>query len=246
MTDRPHLAAMTDRPTLAAMTDRPHLVAMTDRPTLADCCTPIPSHPMCRLTPALTPAVPARPSRLQANRSNGSDVTIQQLQWGPVQMYNTTLTCVASAATSPQVTLAAASAQQLLWGIQVLGQLQPSTIILTHDMAVPADSWPKGLMLNRSMVMGGLPPPAPRTVLDLYQVGTKWAQSGAGGHQRGSWVALKACGCMAVNLSHLLGNPHLNPVPQSRPQSRPQTQLLMHSCAHPLLFDSFPLGSFLA
>ena len=97
-----------------------------------------------------------------------------QLLWGPVQMYNTTLTCTAVAegdvATAPPVTLVAETGQQLLRGIQLLGQLQPSTITLARDMSVPADTWPHDLVVNRSMVMAGLPPPAPRTLLDMYQV----------------------------------------------------------------------------
>ena len=106
----------------------------------------------------------------------------QQLQWGPVQIYNTTLTCGAAAAsnaaaTPPPVTLVAETAQQLLRGIQLLGQLQPSTITLARDMSVPADTWPKGLVVNRSMVLTGLPPPAPRVLLDLYQV--RWGAGSA-------------------------------------------------------------------
>ena len=64
----------------------------------------------------------------------------------------------------------AETAGQLLTGIQLLGQLQPFTITLARDMSVPADSWPKGLRVNRSMVLAGLPPPGPRTLLDLYKV----------------------------------------------------------------------------
>ena len=89
-------------------------------------------------------------------------------------IYNTTLTCgvVAPGAGSPAppVTLVAETAGQLLAGIQLLGQLQPFTITLARDMSVPADTWPKGLRVNRTMVLAGLPPPAPRTLLDLYQV----------------------------------------------------------------------------
>ena len=106
--------------------------------------------------------------------------TIHQLVWGAVQMYNTTITCteeavagsgsVGSGATPP-VTLVAETAAQLQWGIQVLGQLQPFTITLARDMSVPADSWPHGLVVNKSMVLAGLPPPSQRTLLDLYQVG---------------------------------------------------------------------------
>ena len=119
---------------------------------------------------------------VQGNSSSG-DIIVHTLQWGPVQIYNTTLTCRAVAvangtspplvtpAAPPPVTLVAETALQLLWGIQILGQLQPSTIILARDMAVPADTWPKGLLVNKSMVLAGLPPPAQRTLLDLYQVG---------------------------------------------------------------------------
>ena len=99
-------------------------------------------------------------------------------------MYNTTLTCspaaaaagvvgeaaAATADNNPAVTLIVETAAQLLWGIQLLGQLQPSSITLARDMGVPADTWPKGLLVNRSMVLTGLPPPAPRTLLDLYRV----------------------------------------------------------------------------
>ena len=117
---------------------------------------------------------------VQVNASSG-DIVIQQLLWGPVQMLNTTLTCMAVAggavATAPPVTLVAETAQQLLRGIQLLGQLQPSTITLARDMSVPADTWPKGLVVNRSMVLTGLPPPAPRVLLDLYQV--RWGAGSA-------------------------------------------------------------------
>ena len=118
---------------------------------------------------------------VQGNSSSG-DIIVHTLQWGPVQIYNTTLTCRAVAvangtspplvtpAAPPPVTLVAETALQLLWGIQILGQLQPSTITLARDMSVPADSWPQGLVVNKSMVLAGLPPPAPRTLLDLYQV----------------------------------------------------------------------------
>ena len=110
--------------------------------------------------------------------SQGLSITtyaIHKLQWGPVQMYNTTLTCLAVAALSPTpppppVTLVAETAQQLLQGIQLLGQLQPSTITLVRDMSVPADCWPAGLKVSKSLVLAGLPPPAPRTLLDMYQV----------------------------------------------------------------------------
>ena len=77
----------------------------------------------------------------------------------------------ASQPRAPTPTLVAETAQQLQWGTQLLGQLQPSTITLARDMSVPADgSWPVRLFVNRSMVLAGLPPPAPRTVLDMYQV----------------------------------------------------------------------------
>ena len=125
----------------------------------------------------------------QVGSSNG-DIIVQQLQWGPVNIYNTTLTCVAPAAAAPPangtagsaaavaeaasdtppVTLVAVSPSQLLWGIQLLGQLQPSTVILARDVGVPASTWPKGLLVNKSLTIRGLPPPAPRTLLDLYQV----------------------------------------------------------------------------
>ena len=110
--------------------------------------------------------------------SSSGDITIHQLVWGAVQMYNTTITCTEEAVAgssvssgAPPVTLVAETAAQLQWGIQVLGQLQPSTITLARDMSVPADRWPQGLVVNMSMVLEGLPPPAPRTLLDLYQVG---------------------------------------------------------------------------
>ena len=109
--------------------------------------------------------------------SSGGDVIIQQLLWGPVQIFNTTLTCTATAAVGggvstgslapPPVMFVAETAAQLLVGIQLLGQLQPSTITLAHDMSLPVGSW---LRVNRSMVLAGVPPPAPRTLLDLYQV----------------------------------------------------------------------------
>ena len=123
---------------------------------------------------------------VQGNSSSG-DVIITQLQWGPVQIYNTTLTCQAPAATGsdvtpPPVTLVAETAAQLLLGIQLLGQLQPSTITLARDMSVPADTWPKSLMVNRSLVLAGLPPPAPRTLLDMYQVGHGRAGTSSGYH----------------------------------------------------------------
>ena len=108
---------------------------------------------------------------------NSSTLSLHQLQWGPVQMYNTTLTCEAAvsvAASSPYapppVTLVAETAAQLLAGIQLLGQLAPSTITLARDMSVPVATWPAGLLVNQSMVLAGLPPPAPRTLLDMYQV----------------------------------------------------------------------------
>ena len=94
-----------------------------------------------------------------------------------MQVYNTTLTCrpVASSGSGadvppPPVNLVAETPAQLLLGIQLLGQLQPFTITLARDMSVPADTWPTGLKVNRSMVLTGLQPPAPRTLLDLYQV----------------------------------------------------------------------------
>ena len=109
-----------------------------------------------------------------------------------MQIYNTTLTCGAAAAsnaaaTPPPVTLVAETAQQLLRGIQLLGQLQPSTITLARDMSVPADTWPKGLVVNRSMVLTGLPPPAPRVLLDLYQVGRCQVPRGGEGCRGGVW-----------------------------------------------------------
>ena len=124
---------------------------------------------------------------MQGNSSSG-DAIITQLQWGPVQIYNTTLTCrattsVGSDVAPPPVTLVAETAAQLLLGIQLLGQLQPSTITLARDMSVPADTWPKGLMVNRSLVLAGLPPPAPRTLLDMYQVG-----HGRAGHNIKRWI----------------------------------------------------------
>ena len=101
-------------------------------------------------------------------------MTIQQLLWGPVQIFNTTLTCSAAAAGSlsspPPTMFVAENPAQLLMGIRLLGQLHAFAIILARDMTVPADTWPAGLLVNRSMVLAGLPPPARRTVLDLYQV----------------------------------------------------------------------------
>ena len=126
---------------------------------------------------------------------SSADIVITQLRWGPVQVYNTTLTCGAPATAvdaAPPVTLVAETAAQLLTGIQLLGRLQPSTITLARDMSVPAGSWPKGLMVNRSMVLAGLPPPGPRTLLDLYQVcvlkgrGQGGEQGRAGGWRQGA------------------------------------------------------------
>ena len=106
-----------------------------------------------------------------SSSSSSNSVTIGQLLWGPVRIVNTTLTCVALAgASAPPVTLVAQTSQQLQQGIQLLGQLQPFTITLARDMSVPAGSWPAGLVVNNLMVLTGLPPPAPRTILDLYQV----------------------------------------------------------------------------
>ena len=120
--------------------------------------------------------------------NSSSDLFIMQLHWGSVQIYNTTLTCMVSgSATStvaPPVTLVAETSQQLLQGIRLLGQLQPFTIMLARDMDVPADTWPKGLLVNKSMVLAGLPPPAPRTLLDLYQVRHRVELWGAGGGGR--------------------------------------------------------------
>ena len=96
-------------------------------------------------------------------------MVINELQWGAVQMYNTTLTCRA-AAVPPPVSLVAETAYQLQLGIRLLGQLQPFTITLAQDMTVPAPSWPTNLTVNVSMVLAGLPPPATRIILDLYQV----------------------------------------------------------------------------
>ena len=110
---------------------------------------------------------------MQGGNSSGSTFVIQLLQWGPVEIYNTTLTCaqVADSPAAPPLTLVAETAQQLLQGIRLLGQLQPSTITLARDMSVPADSWPgSDLLVDKSLVLAGLPPPAPRTLLDLYQV----------------------------------------------------------------------------
>ena len=98
-----------------------------------------------------------------------------------MQVYNTTLTCrpaaaaASGAAGTPPVNLVAETPAQLLQGIQLLGQLQPFTITLARDMSVPADTWPTGLRVNRSMVLTGLQPPAPRTLLDLYQV-RRWGE----------------------------------------------------------------------
>ena len=146
---------------------------------------------MVCLFPGLLPLTCTCPSPVQGNNSSG-DIVINTLQWGLVQIYNTTLTCGAAVAAAnsttpvtlvaPPVTLVAETALQLLWGIRVLGKLQPSTIILPRDMAVPADTWPKGLLVNRSMVLTGLSPPAQRTILDLYQVRS-------GGRRSGWWSA---------------------------------------------------------
>ena len=120
--------------------------------------------------------------------NSSSDLIITQLQWGSVLIYNTTLTCsVSGSATStvaPPITLVAETSQQLLLGIQLLGQLQPFTIMLARDMGVPVDGWPKGLLVNKSMVLAGLPPPAPRTLLDLYQVRHRVGLWGAVGEGR--------------------------------------------------------------
>ena len=104
------------------------------------------------------------------------------MQWGPVQVYNTTLTCrpadaaaASGAAGTPPVNFVGETPAQLLQGIQLLGQLQPFTITLARDMSVPADTWPTGLLVNMSMVLTGLPPPAPRTLVDLYQV-RRWGE----------------------------------------------------------------------
>ena len=106
-----------------------------------------------------------------------------------MQVYNTTMTCrpaaagaASDAAVTPPVNLVADTPLQLLWGIRLLGQLQPSTITLARDMSVPADTWPTGLIVNRSMVLTGLPPPAPRTLLDLYQVRLR-GPIGVGSHR---------------------------------------------------------------
>ena len=98
-------------------------------------------------------------------------------------MNHTTLTCnpsfanVSTVGYDPGITPGSATAkvvaetsQQLLQGILLLGQLQPFLVSLVQDMAVPAATWPRGLVVNSSMVIAGLPPPAPRTILDLYQV----------------------------------------------------------------------------
>ena len=104
--------------------------------------------------------------------NSSSSMTIHQLQWGPVRIVNTTLTCVAEtqATPPPEVRLVAETAQQLQQGLELLGQLQPFTITLARDMAVPVDTWPRGLLVQVPMVLAGLPPPAPRTLRDLYQV----------------------------------------------------------------------------
>ena len=64
----------------------------------------------------------------------------------------------------------AETVQQLLAGLQLLGQLQPFTITLAKGMSMPAASWPGGITVGHAVVLAGLPPPAPRTILDLYQV----------------------------------------------------------------------------
>ena len=119
---------------------------------------------------------------MQGNGSSSgasTTVLVRQLQRGQVRMLNTSLTCEGSVAVGggnpivhiPAISLLAETAQQLMLGIQLLGQLQPATIVLVRDMQVPADgSWPKGLVVNMSLVLTGLPPPAPPTLLDLYQV----------------------------------------------------------------------------
>ena len=108
---------------------------------------------------------------------------IRQLAWGSLTMNHTTLTCnpsfanVSTVGYDPGITPGSATAkvvaetsQQLLQGILLLGQLQPFLVSLVQDMAVPAATWPRGLVVNSSMVIAGLPPPAPRTLLDMYQV----------------------------------------------------------------------------
>ena len=110
--------------------------------------------------------------------NSSSSMTIRQLQWGPVRIVNTTLTCVAVASTAsmtqvtapPGVRLVAETPQQLQHGLELLGQLQPFTITLARDMTIPVDTWPRGLLVEVPMLLAGLPPPAPRTLLDLYQV----------------------------------------------------------------------------
>ena len=126
--------------------------------------------------------------------NSSSDLLITQLQWGSVQIYNTTLTCTllgsATSTVAPPVTLVAETSQQLLQGIRLLGQLQPFTIMLARDMGVPVDGWPKGLLVNKSMVLAGLPPPAPRTLLDLYPVRHRvelWGAGGGGRWQVRTW-----------------------------------------------------------
>ena len=101
-------------------------------------------------------------------------MTVRMLQWGPVSIYNTSLTCVPSAGggsslASPMFTLVVETWPQLLTGIQLLGCLGPSTMTLARDMTLPADLWPPGLTVNQSLLLAGLPPPALRTILDLYQ-----------------------------------------------------------------------------
>ena len=64
--------------------------------------------------------------------------------------------------------------QQLMTGLSLLGQLQPFTITLARGMSVPADAnWTRGLSVRYPFRLAGLPPPAPRTILDLYQVSPK-------------------------------------------------------------------------
>ena len=145
--------------------------------------------------------------------NSSSDLIITQLQWGSVLIYNTTLTCsVSGSATStvaPPITLVAETSQQLLLGIQLLGQLQPFTIVLARDMAIPADTWPKGLLVNKSMVLEGLPPSAPRTLLDLYQVWLRVWLWGAEGWQVQVQVWHRAgrgvCGGWQVQVWHGVG-----------------------------------------
>ena len=85
---------------------------------------------------------------------------------GTVSFYNTNFTCSAKQASA--VSANVATPQQLLVAIQLIGQLQPSSINFVSDMSVPND-WP-GVFVTQPLVLLGAAPPAARTVLELFQV----------------------------------------------------------------------------